>query len=575
MKNKLLLTALMGAGFFSISQAQQARLQVIHNSADAAAATVDVYADNVLLFDDVDFRTASPFIDVIPGSYMVGIAPSNSVDANDTIYAQNVTLTANETYVAVANGIVSTMGYSPSQPFGIDIYAMGREVADQAGNTDILINHGGTDAPEVKVVNVTDPLNVDNSNVLVPSASYQDFAGYLELPTADYNIQIRTMDNSTVQEYSAPLNTLNLNDAAIVVVASGFLNPANNSGGASFGLWAALPTGGALVELPQVATSTARLQIIHNCAAVDASSVDIYANGDKLFNEVDFRTATEFFDVPAGVALSVDITPPNSMDNSGSLYNQTITATAGDKFIAVASGTIGSGTYNPATPFSIELFAGAMEMAGNANETDVLVYHGATDAPTVDVVEQSAGLLVDDISYSEFDGYLNLATLDYALDVTDETGANVVASYEAPLQTLGLDGAAITVLASGFLDPSDNNNGADFGLWAALSSGGALVELPLIDNSSLEEETINNLDFVVFPNPTAKEINISFNSDVNESIEVTLTSTNGQEVMKEKLEIVKGENLIQLTNSDLGKGIYILHLNSDTVAASQRIQVLK
>ena len=43
--------------------AQFARVQVIHNCADAAAATVDVYLDATLLIDDFDFRTASPFID--------------------------------------------------------------------------------------------------------------------------------------------------------------------------------------------------------------------------------------------------------------------------------------------------------------------------------------------------------------------------------------------------------------------------------------------------------------------------------------------------------------------------------
>jgi len=34
------------------------------------------------------------------------------------------------------------------------------------------------------------------------------------------------------------------------VVASGFLNPANNSNGSGFGLYVALPSGGNLVALP-------------------------------------------------------------------------------------------------------------------------------------------------------------------------------------------------------------------------------------------------------------------------------------------------------------------------------------
>ena len=41
----------------------QARVQVIHNSADAADEVVDVWLDDQLLLDNFEFRTASPFID--------------------------------------------------------------------------------------------------------------------------------------------------------------------------------------------------------------------------------------------------------------------------------------------------------------------------------------------------------------------------------------------------------------------------------------------------------------------------------------------------------------------------------
>ena len=46
----------------------------------------------------------------------------------------------------------------------------------------------------------------------------------------------------------------------MVVLASGFLNPINNSNGKSFGLYVALASGGDLVELPNV-TSVNDIQI--------------------------------------------------------------------------------------------------------------------------------------------------------------------------------------------------------------------------------------------------------------------------------------------------------------------------
>jgi hypothetical protein len=131
--------------------------------------------------------------------------------------------------------------------------------------------HGATDAPTVDV-------KVPLGATLVNDLSYPSLsANYLELPTADYNVQIRNAAGTdVVAEYQAPLATLNLQGQALVVVASGFLNPANNSNGPAFGLYVALPSGGALIALPTSTISSTRLQAIHNCADLAAAQVDVY-----------------------------------------------------------------------------------------------------------------------------------------------------------------------------------------------------------------------------------------------------------------------------------------------------------
>jgi hypothetical protein len=112
----------------------------------------------------------------------------------------------------------------------------------------------------------------------------------------------------------------------------------------------------------------------------------------------------------------------------------------------------------------------------------------------VDVVEVGvgAGTIVNNLGYGQFAGYLELPTADYSLQVRDQTGTVVVAQYSAPLATLGLDGAAISVLASGFLDPSVNNYGPAFGLYVALATGGALVALPSEPISPARVQVIHN-----------------------------------------------------------------------------------
>ena len=281
---KKLLLILGAVTFVTAINAQTARVQVIHNSADEAADTVDVYLDGNLLIDDFVFRTASAFIDA-PAStpISVAIAPSNSTSVSQAIATFPYTLTVNETYVLVAEGIVSTSGYSPATPFGISVYAMGREVANAIGNTDVLVHHGSTDAPAVDVYESSVP-----AGNIVTNASYGDFAGYLELGTADYTLEVRpTGTSSAVASYSAPLSTLMLDDAAIVVLASGFLDPAVNANGPAFGLWVALPAGGDLVELP--ISSITSLDEINS----ESLKLNLYPNPAKNIINFDISDLTE------------------------------------------------------------------------------------------------------------------------------------------------------------------------------------------------------------------------------------------------------------------------------------------
>ncbi|MCA1803132.1 MAG: DUF4397 domain-containing protein, partial [Rhodothermaceae bacterium] len=71
----LAFVTLMAGGIALPAYAQDAtaRLQVIHNAADPAAASVDIYVNGDLLLNDFAFRAATPFIDV-PAEVELSIA---------------------------------------------------------------------------------------------------------------------------------------------------------------------------------------------------------------------------------------------------------------------------------------------------------------------------------------------------------------------------------------------------------------------------------------------------------------------------------------------------------------------
>ena len=294
---------------------------------------------------------------------------------------------------------------------------------------------------------------------------------------------------------------------------------------------------------------TARLQVIHNSPDLAAATVDVYVNNGLLLNDFAFRTATPFIDVPAGVALSIDIAPASSTSAAESIYNLTATLADGETYIIVANGIVSSTGYSVAPNFALNVFAMGREAASNETNTDVLVNHGSPDAPTVDVVETSvpAGTVVDDISFPEFRGYLELPTADYILDIRDASGTVTVASYQAPLATLGLDGAALMVLASGFLDPSLNSNGPAFGLWVALPTGGELIPLP---QAPLSVADYNVDKLALYPNPTRGEINLAIPFSF-EFFDATIYDISGRIIKKTNTPQVI--DVINLTN-----GVYMI-----------------
>ncbi|TVQ07460.1 MAG: DUF4397 domain-containing protein, partial [Bacteroidetes bacterium] len=712
-KLNLAFFALFLFAFISSVSAQTARLQIIHNSADAAVSSVDVYVNGDSLLTDFGFREATPFVDVPAGVALnIVVLPNGTPYTNDD-GAVTVTLATDETYIAIASGIVSDTGYSPAEPFSLELFTGARETANETDEVDVLVFHGVTDAPSVNV-------GARYVATIVTDAEYTDFAGYISVPASYFTLDIaaNAAPDDIIVSFGADLRTLE--GGAAIVLASGFLNPANNSNGAGFALIAVLADG-TVLELPVVqefeatlsgivevpanlsagtgsvsvtlagnvlqldgsfsglegtytmshfhraatgangpvaywlesdleageqagswaagenildltetditellaglwyvnlhtsaygpgeirgqvlaspnaaptasaitapadgaeitiagapdtpfvptwaaatdddgdsiayvwqlaadagfnailvnastagatefvadfatvdglldaagleigdaitlyhrAVSTdgsnvtlgdaasviltrgfvgdfARAQFIHNAADLAAASVDVFVNGDLFYGGFDFRTATPFVDVPAGVELNIDIAPAGA-GIEASVFDIAVTLEADETYVIVANGIVSASGYDPAPAFTIYPFAGAREEANEADETDLLVFHGSTDAPEVSVWAMGGDAALFNFEYGEFAGYLSLPTANYVLEVRTADGETVVAAYSVPLAALELEGTALTVVASGFLNPANNSDGPAFGLFVATAAGGDLLELPL------------------------------------------------------------------------------------------------
>jgi hypothetical protein len=268
---------------------------------------------------------------------------------------------------------------------------------------------------------------------------------------------------------------------------------------------------GLLLVVSVANADTARLQVIHNAADPSAALVDVYVNGDKFIPDFAFRDATPFVDVPANVELNIGVAPAGG--TAGDIIATfPVTFEHGKRYIAIANGVLDPTQFasNPdgaAIGFNIFAMDRAREAARWSRYVDLLVFHGATDAPTVDVLIDGWWVrhLANDLSYGQFTSYRTVRARTYTVNITPGNDNNtVVASFEANLS--GLRGGAAVVFASGFLNPANNQNGPAFGLFAALPSGD-VVELPSVTPMARLQVIHNAAD------PSAALVDIYVNGD--------------------------------------------------------------
>lgn len=557
---------------------QTAKVQIIHNSADVAAATVDIYLDGGMTpaIDDFAFRSATGFID-LPTSVDVGIAPGNSTGPSDIIATFPFSLMANETYVVLATGVLDPMMYDTTTN-GASAIAFDLKVLTPAdtsatmGSIALAAAHGAPDAPTVDVL--------ANGGVLIDSLVYGTSQGYLTVPAAEYVLDVTPeADNSTiVASYYVDLSPLS--GSAAVVFASGFLDPTMNQNGQAFGLFAALPSGD-VVELGTI--GSARAQVIHNAADPGAATVDVYVNTIKDTIKVDnfaFRTATPFLSLPTGYEVEIVIAGPTSTDISDQVV-ATFPATlmADESYTIVANGVLDTASFaaNPDginTSFGLFIGTGAQETSADPANVDLRVFHGATDAPTVDVLANGATPpAVSNLAYTDFTaGYLALPPASYDLSVTPAgMNSSVVATFTADASTLA--GGAGVILASGFLDPSMNQSGAGFELILALANGEVIV-LPLA--TGLQDLIEKNDLLSLYPNPASSSLNITYAADVPGTVELRIMDLAGRTLVQEQFEgRSTQEYQLNMDVSQFSAGIYSVLVTTEQSRSVQRLVITK
>jgi len=519
-----------------------ANLQIIHNS---PSPTVDIWVNDDLFLTDVEYRTATSFVEVPAGVNLnVGIASAGSSTPDDILVNFDFLLDPDENYVVVANGIIDDQ----ETPFNLDVVAPARLSAESGSGVDFAVVHGATDAPAVDV-------EARDVTTLVENLAFGEVTDYLNVPATTYTVDVRPAGSDLIAgSFLAPLASVE--GGAAVIVASGFLNPETPDDPA-FSLLAVLPDG-TVLALPQV-DNTARLQIVHNSPS---PTVDIWVNDEPFRTDLAFRTATEYLDVPAGANLNVGVALAESSDTSDIAVDFDFILEPDETYQIIANGILG----DMDAPFNLEVISPARE-AADSTGVDFVIFHGSPDAPGVDVFARDVAQLADNLQFTDRTDYINVPADEYTIDIIPAGTTDVLASYTAPLTDL--EGGAATVMASGFLNP-DTDDPA-FGLFAVLPDG-TVLELPVVTSAN---QPIKG-EIAIFPNPSTDRalLNIVLDGEEVSDAEIQIRNMSGKVVAQPfSGELYVGRNTIELPVANLTRGFYLVEIATERGTVSRKLVV--
>jgi len=597
-------------GFRELIRLPNARvIDLVHVSPDPAADSVDVYINQTgeLAIDDLNYLTHTDFIS-LPITLSLDIAAGNSTDNSNPVASNLALPNDNDIYYLVATGVLNPANFAAnpngvSTAFGLEVLPAATSAAANQTEFDFRFFHGGLDAPAVD-------LQVINGPELVSDYEYRDAdAGYTGLPAQDYLAVVQAagvpdatpqnlaftapgVSNPNVAGYTVPLEALGLDSLSGLVVATGFLDQEAN-GTIDRPFIVPVFVSGITEGVPLI--PAARVQVIHNAADPALETVDAYYNNQSLADNFGFRTALPYVYVNGSVfddndnvlvgvandfALQVDTT---STDTVGAPLNQSLFLRGGRGFQFFANGVVNPADF-AANPNGRSIGVDLLPVTStfryvadptNVNDTvGIRVFHGATDAPAIDAEEvlQGFGDLAVNAEYSQSTtGYTFAPKVPINVAIFPTGTSDSLAKFGVDLAALDST-YAFTVFASGFLDPSANQSGPGFGLFAVLGDGTVLGLDALV---GLQEEladvaTINR----AYPNPASDRFTVELALDQPQPVQLRLRDFNGRIVQtRDAGTLTAGPQTLQLNVADAPSGLYVLELQVGETVGTTRLVV--
>lgn len=162
----------------------QARVRVVHASPDAPA--VDVLVDDAAALSNVDYLTASDYVELADGAHNVKV---NAAGTSTTVIDADVDLADGTDYTVIASGLLESI-----QPIVLE----DDNSTPAAGTAGVRAIHGAPSAPAVDVYVTAPGADLEAASPALSNVAFGDVADYLEVPAGDYQVRVTPAGTKTV-----------------------------------------------------------------------------------------------------------------------------------------------------------------------------------------------------------------------------------------------------------------------------------------------------------------------------------------------------------------------------------------
>ncbi len=413
--------------------ADEARLRVVHGSADAGPVDIYVAGTDTPAIAGLVYGQSTEYLALPEGEYVFEVRSAGATPQGEPVFTtEALTLPGGATITALAAGSVG----AEQADAAFRVLPLVDDFMDsEPGHARIRVVHAGADAPTVDL-----DLGDDGSVELAGLERFADtgMAG-VSVP-ADESFQVGIIaGEQRVTAFTAPALP---EGAELLVVATGRLDrlPREADG---FSLLAVFPEApfGFIRQNPVVYS-------LH--AGPDAPEVDICAGDVALANHVTFGELTGVQVRPGAYTLDV-YTSPSGCAGTPVITDETPELEGGESYLVIATGEIEDASDEP----PLQLAAYREQFSLDAPDDAVLTLVHAASAPEVDVgvvtddVIEDGNVLAADLKWPERSDEIEVTPLTYPVGVAPAGTDHPLASFHIAAEA----GARSFIIAAGDLTP--------------------------------------------------------------------------------------------------------------------------